>query len=283
MGWISPLTCSERECYHLNISTSMHTAITSLLLEHIRLKKTAIVNHPQIKSSTEGASYWFYHTNWVNNFHSDLFDVNYWVEKDAVVGSAKGRGTTWFLKHENENLVLRHYYRGGLVSKLLNDQYLFTGLANTRAYREFFLLLQLNELGLPAPAPVAIQIQRSGLIYRSDILTLRIRNSEDLVSILSASKLEAAEWKKIGATIRQFHLHDIYHHDLNAHNILIDEQGKVWLIDFDQGDIRQNGAGWKANNLNRLKRSFVKEAGKLDKFMWQESDWDALLEGYQEG
>lgn len=56
-------------------------------------------------------------------------------------------------------------------------------------------------------------------------------------------------------------MHDlgINHTDLNIHNILMDEQEKFWIIDFDKC-FQQSGESWKQGNLERLKRSFEKEA-----------------------
>ncbi len=48
-----------------------------------------------------------------------LFDAQYWQEQDKVVGSATGRGTTWFVQLENMQAALRHYRRGGLLERLL--------------------------------------------------------------------------------------------------------------------------------------------------------------------
>ena len=64
--------------------------------------------------------------------------------------------------------------------------------------------------------------------------------------------------EKIGQTIAKFHHHQIYHHDLNIHNIMLDIENEVWLIDFDKCGIRQ-GSNWKNSNMARLKRSFEKE------------------------
>ncbi len=75
------------------------------------------------------------------------------------------------------------------------------------------------------------------------------------------------------------HNAQVNHTDLNIHNILIDDQQQVWIIDFDKC-YQQSGEAWKQGNLDRLKRSFVKEVGKRD-ISWQQGDWQPLLEGYQ--
>ena len=62
---------------------------------------------------------------------------------------------------------------------------------------------------------------------------------------------------------------------------MLDSAGKVWLIDFDKCERREPGP-WTEQNLARLLRSFNKERGKLAQFHWQDTDWAALLAGYQQ-
>ncbi|NMU18594.1 3-deoxy-D-manno-octulosonic acid kinase, partial [Vibrio parahaemolyticus] len=38
-----------------------------------------------------------------------IFDAEYWQSSDKVVGSATGRGTTWFIQLDNMQAALRHY------------------------------------------------------------------------------------------------------------------------------------------------------------------------------
>lgn len=241
----------------------------------------------QIKSVQQNKSYCLYDSHEINAFDPNMLDPAYWQRENAITGSAQGRGTTWFVKHINKTSkqekqwVLRHYYRGGLIGKIVNDSYWFTSQENTRAVREFTLLGDMQKLALPAPKPIACRVIRHGLFYRADLLSSRIEGAQDLVALLSEQVLSAALWKKIGVTIKHFHDNDIYHHDLNAHNILIDNNENVFLIDFDRGEIRENNqASWQQANMARLQRSFLKELNKLPKFNWQHDNWQLLLEGY---
>ncbi len=71
----------------------------------------------------------------------------------------------------------------------------------------------------------------------------------------------------------------VNHTDLNIHNILIDDQDKVWIIDFDKCYKQEHGE-WKKHNLERLKRSFKKELLKRQIF-WQEADFVHIEKYYQ--
>jgi 3-deoxy-D-manno-octulosonic acid kinase len=222
----------------------------------------------------------FYDESEIEHFSQDLLDSDYWQSNNKIVGTAQGRGTTWFIEVDNKQWVLKHYYRGGFIGKFNKDSYLFSSYENTRATKEYELLNQLRALDLPAPKPIACRVIKNGLFYKADILTERVCNAQDLISLLIKQAVNADLWHKIGKTIKAFHDHNIYHHDLNIHNILIDDQEKVWLIDFDQGEIRTDSTSWKEENMSRLLRSFNKEKTKLEALHWQANEWDLLMTGY---
>jgi len=224
----------------------------------------------------------------ISHFSPDMLSAEYWQIKNAITGSAQGRGTTWFIGVEHNSMptqhwVLRHYYRGGLIGKIINDSYLYTGIKNTRAAKEYDLLHYMNNMGLPAPKPIAYRVTRHGLFYKADLLSSRINKAADLVDILTKNTITDAQWNNIGATIKRFHDQAIYHHDLNAHNILINDEGEVFLIDFDRGEVRSDKAKdvrWKQQNMVRLERSFLKEQKKLSQFHFNNDNWLQLLAGY---
>ena len=223
----------------------------------------------------------------IAQFDPNMLSAQYWQTHNAITGSAQGRGTTWFVEYNNQvrNLkkqwVLRHYYRGGLIGKIINDSYFFTSQTKTRAAQEFTLLTHLHTLSLPAPKPIAYRVTRHGLFYQADLLSSRIENAHDLVAILSKKSITPSLWKKIGATIKRFHEHNIYHHDLNDHNILVNEHEDVFLIDFDRGEVRKsNQARWQQDNIARLQRSLLKELKQIPNFHWQIESWQWLLDGY---
>ena len=222
----------------------------------------------------------------IETFSADMLSAKFWQDSNSITGSAQGRGTTWFVKQIDEtnnnekHWVLRHYFRGGLIGKIITDSYFFTSQENTRAAKEFALLAHMQTLQLPAPKPIAYRVSRHGLFYRADLLSSRIENAQDLVAILTKKSIDEATWYAIGETIKTFHNHGIYHHDLNAHNILLDDKNKHWLIDFDQGEIKTLQKGWQQNNLQRLLRSFHKEQSQLPIFNWNVDNWNTLLNGY---
>lgn len=214
---------------------------------------------------------------------AQLLDCKNFEKSDRLLGSSTGRGITWFLNTDAElgvNSVRRHYYRGGLFGKLVKDRYFFVSLAKTRAAQEFELLRQLHQWNLPVPRPIAFKIECSFGGYQADILLEKIEQTQDLSQFLQKQQLTAEQYQQIGALIRQLHDRQVHHSDLNIHNILLDQNGKFWLIDFDKCHIQQ-GDAWKSQNLARLRRSFHKEQKRLG-ILFSEADWAALEKGYQQ-
>ncbi|WP_417551444.1 3-deoxy-D-manno-octulosonic acid kinase [Marinomonas fungiae] len=212
----------------------------------------------------------------------DWFQPEYWQSRHKILHTATGRGTVWFVDTPIGATVLRQYRRGGLISKFNKFSFLIRPLEQTRAFKELALLETLQKLKLPAPVPVCGLVRREGLSYQAWLMTQVIPNAKDLFQVLQEGTLDYDLWRKIGQTIRRFHNHNVYHSDLNCHNIMLDEQNQVWLIDFDKCAIRDNGASWKQKNIERLHRSFEKESKKLSRFEYNPQAWQWLLNGYQD-
>lgn len=229
---------------------------------------------------------WF-DKNLVTCVEKAWFTPEFWQHKGAITGESKGRYTTYFVRTEDTkqqslDMVLRHYYRGGLVSKISKRSFIFTGLHKARAYQELLLLSAMRELGLPVPRPIAAQVIKSKpWLCQNDILIERIKHAQDLFHFLSQQALPDTLWRRVGATIKQFHQHGVFHSDLNIHNILMDDKEKIWLIDFDRCEFREKETSWQQANLERLKRSLLKEQTLNPTFHFTDSDWQHLLAGYQ--
>ncbi len=226
------------------------------------------------------ANQWIWYDEMLlNEPPEQCFEPEFWRQRERIIGSAQGRGTTWFVQTDVLAGALRHYRRGGLFGKLVADQYWFQGWEKTRSYQEYLLLEHLAKQGVNVPRPIAARAQRCGLTYRADILSEKVANARDLVDILQQGPLSAAMYRKIGDEIRKMHHAQVNHTDLNIHNILLDDQQRVWIIDFDKCYV-QSEERWKEHNLERLRRSFNKEK-TLRNIQWQVKDWSELMSGYQ--
>jgi len=201
-----------------------------------------------------------------------LLDASGWPQAQPLAGRG-GRGSATLVRGDFGEGVLRHYRRGGLVGRFVADRYLYLGEPQVRSLREFQLLVELQRRGLPAPRPLLAGWRRSGLFYRADLLTRRIPDSDTLAERLPRG-LDDALWRRVGETIARFHSQGVFHADLNAHNLLIDADERVWLIDFDRGALRVPSQDWQRANLRRLRRSLDKLGGVA------EVSWATLLDGY---
>ncbi len=205
------------------------------------------------------------------------FTQAYWLNQGRLLGSNSGRGTAWTIKSEWGKWVLRHYLRGGLYAKINRDSYLWTGLKNTRAAKEYTLLNTLQELNLPSPKPIAALVVKHGLFYKNDLIMENILHEQTFAKALLTST-EIDVWRNIGKTIAQYHANGIYHSDLNAHNILL-MKNQVYLIDFDKGDQRRIHPSWQTKNIMRLKRSIEKITQQSCDHALQKQ-WQALMDAY---
>lgn len=220
-----------------------------------------------------------YNQDVFNAIPEDLFD------HDRQAGynlNNVGRSKACFFKYKNLDLVLKHYFRGGLFSRLVKNTYFSLTLNRTRMWREFEMLSRMKELGLPVPKPMAARCERiNALVYRGDLISEKIPASQTLAEIVSIKSLSQETWSHVGQVIARFHDNNVYHADLNAHNILLVSDGSVYLVDFDKAGINPRFRfNWARSNLNRLKRSLQKLRKNLPVFHFSDKNWRAVNEGY---
>lgn len=212
---------------------------------------------------------------------ADPFDAAWWRRKNLQTGTATGRGSVAFVRGgiNGEIWVLRNYRRGGFVRHFLKRTYLWRGLDLSRPWQEFHLTANLFAAGLPVPCPVAARVVRTGPVYHGDLITTFIPDSAPLADVLASRELAKQEWADIGTMIRRFHEAGVCHVDINIRNILRDERGGYFLIDFDKASIELPGK-WEVKTLARFRRSLNKSVAQDPKVNFRPADWDALMEGY---
>lgn len=209
------------------------------------------------------------------------FFPDFWQDLAKPVTSG-GRGGAWFIDAKQSGMVLRHYRRGGLMARLAEKTYLFTGFDQARSLAEFRLLGQLRSLGLPVPEAVAAIAWKYRLFwYQAAILVERI---PEAVTFSDSNRLgDESLWSQLGQVIRRFHDNGLDHVDLNCDNILVTGD-QIYLIDFDRCRLvseSDNGSdsAWKQRNLERLHRSVRKRCPGLTPDQ-QEHFWRQMLLAY---
>ena len=217
----------------------------------------------------------------INQISEDRFTANGWLHAEILTGdlNSAGRGSTMFVGNVPRQFVLRHFMRGGLLGKVNRDKYFWTGEEKVRSFAEWRMLAKMAEHDLRVPRPAAARYTRKGTFYTADIITVRIPNIRPLSEVIAESPQTPEFWSDLGAAIHDFHDAGVYHADMNAYNLQIDDDGKLWMLDFDKGELRQPGP-WKQQTLNRLHRSLNK-IRKLDaNIHFRAPQWEAFLEGY---
>jgi 3-deoxy-D-manno-octulosonic acid kinase len=235
---------------------------------------------PEVKRGALARGAMLYDTSRAGNFSDEWFTPQYWQGRGELESNAGGRGAAWYLNSPDRRYVLRRYRRGGLAAHVSAEHYAWLGEEHTRPFAEWQLTYSLHRAGLPVPAPIAARYRRAGLTYTGEIITERLATVGSLAECLGTGALSILAWISIGRCIRRFHDLGVCHADLNAHNILLSEEG-VYLIDFDRCRLRAGGF-WRDANLVRLRRSLEKLTWGLPPERFGEADWHGLLDGYRQ-
>ena len=216
----------------------------------------------------------------INQISEDRFSPQGWPHAVPMTGPLRsaGRGNTMYIGNIPRQFVLRHYMRGGLVGKVVRDSYWFKGEDLTRSFLEWRMLAKMADSGLRVPRPAAARYRRRGLYYDADIITVRIPNVVSLAQYIQQPRGDEF-WHELGAAIHGFHAAGVFHADMNAYNLQIDDNENLWMLDFDRGRLMPPGA-WQQKTLGRFHRS-LRKIKSLDPMLhYSGVEWGFLLEGY---
>jgi 3-deoxy-D-manno-octulosonic acid kinase len=210
----------------------------------------------------------------------EQFEINHWQQSPGYEVISSGRGGSVRIELDGRAAILRRYHRGGVVGKLLSDQYLWMGKTLSRPWREWKILQRARRAGLPVPEPIAASICRYGLWYRAALITAYLQDTETLTHRLERTELKPGCWHRIGLLIKRMHTAGIRHADLTSDNILVDSQDQFYLIDFDMARVMNRIDDWQWRPLYRLQRSMEKR-DRNRKLQSGDDDWQELMDGYQ--
>lgn len=192
-----------------------------------------------------------------------IFDELTYGEQAQKVGQG-GRQAAWFITTSFGDVVLRQYRRGGLMAKVTDRLYFWAGAERTRSWREFQIMEYLYEQDVAVPKVLGAYWWRHGLCYTAALITARIPGAKPLASDLSDVYLQP-----VAIEIARMHQLGVWHADLNAYNILLDDGMAAWLIDFDRAQQVPLTSRLIQQNLLRLRRSLVKLHGQAGEHWWQ--------------
>ncbi|HUF50549.1 MAG TPA: lipopolysaccharide kinase InaA family protein, partial [Longimicrobiales bacterium] len=182
----------------------------------------------------------------------------------AVPGaeSFAGRGAAYRMRSADGDWLVRHYRRGGLVARVLDEEYLRVGVP--RPLRELRASAAARSRGVATPQVVAAITYPAGPFYRADLATTFIEDGADLADITFGSEQDAvqdgvreAAWRAAGALLSTAFAAGVDHADLNLRNILVTAGGTAYLLDLDRAIVHEGSVSDVARNrmLERLHRS----------------------------
>jgi tRNA A-37 threonylcarbamoyl transferase component Bud32 len=182
----------------------------------------------------------------------------------------QGRGPLVRLPvHENseEHVVVRKYFRGGVLGRFLRDKYL--NLGTPRPLKELAVSEFAHAHDIPTPDILAAAVEKVGPFFYKGALAMReIQPGRDLQTELLDSGhspgREALEKKRqaislLGSLVAKMHAAGIYHADLHLKNILISDghaRPTLYVLDLDAARILRPFSDFRrCLNLMRLYRS----------------------------
>ena len=211
----------------------------------------------------------------------DLFRQAGWQQATpvgGVLGSA-GRGNTLIVGDGEREFVLRRFVRGGVIGRLIKNAYFWAGEDETRSFREWRLLRKLVDMRINVPVPAAARYRRTAMFYTADLLTVRVPGIQSLAQRLTRESVPDGFWMSLGEQIAKVHEAGVYHADMNAYNVQVDESEQLWLLDFDRGKLSPGGTR-KQETLSRLHRSLQKISGMSTDIQFTTTNWEQFLDGY---
>lgn len=232
---------------------------------------------------------------WLEGTLRDGGTLHGWAAHQEGRRELAGRGRVYSVPapmrgpDDRERWVVRHYFRGGAVARVLGDRYLAIG--SPRPLVEARAATAARARGVPTPAAVAGAVYPAGAFYRADLVTEEIPDAADLAHVLFVSDVEPiavdreAALTAAGHLVRTLEQVGVLHPDLNAKNIVLrpDEEGpRAHLVDLDRCCARTIGVPAPAFPMRRrLERSLRKFQMRTGRGLGA-SEWAALRHGFGE-
>ena len=152
------------------------------------------------------------------------------------------------------NTIARRCRRGGLIRWLTRDGYL-----RNRPRAEFEVHRAAAEAGLPVPELLGVCWEKCGFLYRGALATRAIDAVELLDALRNSGEKPEAHLRATGAAAARMHNAGIWHADLQVRNVLVDDTGAIYLIDWDRSRQRKGLSRYqRAMNCYRFRRSLEK-------------------------
>lgn len=184
------------------------------------------------------------------------------VPEDAPRGVLAGRGYTGIQTIEGLGRVfVKQYAHGGLLRTVTGGQFLCVG--PSRSLLEFTMLERVRSLGINAPKPMLF-VNKGSFLYRTWLFMEEIPESRNLAEVSGSEKGEDSDvlhdaMTKLAEQVLTLVSHKVFHVDLHPGNVLVDNTGRVFIVDFDKArEFEGSSEQLRELYLRRWRRAVIK-------------------------
>lgn len=156
-------------------------------------------------------------------------------------------------------VVFKNYFRGGFIS-YFNKRYYLRCKSKIRPVEEINFLLKIKEIGIPVPEPVAAYY-KGKYIYQGGIVTKYINSQYNLAQFAIKNEEDAKIIfnEKFLPIYSKIIKNRIYHPDLHPGNVIVSNEGEIFIIDFDKADFFEDLDLYLMEKLNERWNRAVKK------------------------
>jgi len=135
-------------------------------------------------------------------------------------------------------------------------------IRDRRTIREAKIIVELKRAGVPAPAIILLD-RSSSTIYMQYIKGVELKKALDRLDPMKIVEIAG----RLGEIVGRMHLRRIVHGDLTTSNVILDEAGRIYLIDFGLSSVTDDVEEF-AVDIHLLDRSLESAHHKIrEKFM----------------
>ncbi|MBU0992776.1 MAG: hypothetical protein KJ737_09820 [Proteobacteria bacterium] len=155
-------------------------------------------------------------------------------------GALSGRaGAVSFHLDGIGDVVLKIYLRGGVLGRIISRTY--WGWGTPRCRIEMNQLLYAKSLGIQVPEPVC-HVTEGRHLYKCWLILREITHCHSLSDLSRKNETEAlGHMDDVRRQVRILIANKVRHVDLHPGNVLVGENGHVYLIDFDKAHFFSQG------------------------------------------
>jgi len=137
-------------------------------------------------------------------------------------------------------VIVKRFHHAGALGALFDG---------ARARREHAALLRLHAAGLPVPRPLGVA--RAGAVW--ELRQEALEGARPLGEFLDGRATPPRGWRALarllGELLARLHRLDVEHGDLHPGNVLVDPEGRPWLVDLGRARTRRADAAHRADEL----------------------------------